>query len=77
MPNIPDKNRLLDELGDILFVIANMGRHIKADPEQAIRHTNAKFERRFRWMEQNCANLEALSLDAMEELWQMAKNETG
>ena len=73
----PDKNRLLDELGDILFVIANMGRHIKADPEQAIRHTNAKFERRFRWMEQNCANLEALSLDAMEELWQMAKNETG
>ena len=73
----PNKARLIDELGDIFFVIANMARHIEADPEQTIRQANAKFERRFRWMEQHCSNLKALSLQEMEELWQKAKNETG
>ena len=46
-----DKSRLEDELGDILFVIANLARHLGVDPEAAIRSTNTKFTRRFKWME--------------------------
>ena len=48
-----DKSRLEDELGDILFVIANLARHLGVDPEAAIRSTNTKFTRRFKWMEKN------------------------
>ena len=44
-------NRLEDELGDVLFVLANLARHLKVDPEAALRRTNAKFERRFQRIE--------------------------
>ena len=70
-------DRLEDEVGDLLFVVANLARHLKVDPETALRRANAKFERRFRAME---AALEALgekaeeqSLETLEELWQAAK----
>ncbi len=68
--------RMLDELGDILFVVANLARHLKIDPEEAIRSTNAKFERRFRWMEKN-RDLSKSTLEQMEVLWQTAKTDTG
>ena len=70
-----DKSRLEDELGDILFVIANLARHLGVDPEAAIRSTNTKFTRRFKWMEKN-ADLTALSLAEMEQKWQQAKTQS-
>jgi len=73
--------RLEDELGDILFVVANLARHLNINPESALRRTNAKFESRFRWMEakqeEQGSDLSALNLDAMEALWQQAKKHTG
>lgn len=68
--------RLTDEMGDILFVAANIARHLKVDPEQAVRGTNEKFAKRFRWMEQN-HDLSSLTLEEMEALWQQAKKQTG
>lgn len=66
-----------DELGDILFVIANIARHLKVDPEQALRKANAKFRRRFAYLERRLAGqgktLEATPLDEMEALWEEAK----
>lgn len=66
-----------DELGDLLFVIANWARHLKLDPEAALRGTNAKFERRFAHMERKAAAagtpLAELDPDAWERLWQQAK----
>ena len=70
--DIDNKTRLEDELGDVLFVIANLARHLGVDPEAAIRSTNAKFTSRFKWMEKN-AELDTLSLAEMEHKWQQAK----
>jgi nucleoside triphosphate diphosphatase len=72
-----DPDRLEDEVGDLLFVAVNLARHLKVDPESALRRTNAKFERRFRAMEAKLAEAgaraEDQSLEALEELWQAAK----
>jgi ATP diphosphatase len=60
-----------------LFVIANWARHLKLDPEAALRGTNAKFERRFAHMEQTATAagtpLQSLDAEAWERLWQGAK----
>jgi ATP diphosphatase len=70
-------DRIADELGDILFAVANLARHLAVDPEAALRGANGKFIRRFRHIE---TELEALgrapadaSLDEMEALWTDAK----
>ncbi|HVJ33767.1 MAG TPA: nucleoside triphosphate pyrophosphohydrolase [Terriglobia bacterium] len=73
------QDRLIDELGDLLFVCANLARHLKVDPEVALRQANAKFERRFRRIEAIMAEegrdpAEA-GLDRLEEAWQQAKRE--
>lgn len=69
--------RLMDELGDLLFVVANLARHLKIDPEEALRHTNAKFERRFRYIEDQLASRgktpEQSTLQEMDDLWKQAK----
>ncbi|TQV79208.1 nucleoside triphosphate pyrophosphohydrolase [Denitrobaculum tricleocarpae] len=69
--------RLADEFGDTLFALANLARHLKIDPEAALRGTNAKFERRFRWVEQRLAEEGVAPADAplevMERHWQQAK----
>jgi len=66
-----------DELGDLIFAMVNIGRHVKVDAENALRGTNTKFRRRFRHIETSLAasgeTLEAASLERMEELWQAAK----
>jgi ATP diphosphatase len=65
------------EIGDLLFAVANLARHAKADPETAVRATNAKFERRFAYIEQELAargsSPEAATLDEMDALWNEAK----
>jgi ATP diphosphatase len=72
-----DQARVADELGDVLFAVANLARHCKVDPEAALRSTNDKFERRFRYVEQRLAEQGRKPADAtleeMEALWQEAK----
>ena len=74
-----DMARLEDEIGDVLFVCANLARHAKVDPGAALRRANAKFERRFRRMEALAAergtSLKALDLQQQDALWDAAKAE--
>lgn len=69
--------RLQEELGDVLFVAANLARHAAVDVGTALRSANAKFERRFRAMEAlaeaDGTRLHSLSLDAQETYWQQVK----
>jgi nucleoside triphosphate diphosphatase len=69
--------RAKDEYGDLLFVLVNLGRHLKIDPEAALTASSAKFRRRFRHIEEGLSaagkELEAASLDEMETLWVAAK----
>jgi ATP diphosphatase len=71
------RDRLEDELGDLLFVAANLARHAKVDPGAALRRANHKFERRFRAMEAMAAadgvRLADLPLDAQDAYWHRAK----
>ena len=70
-------SRVAEELGDLLFAIANWTLHLKIDPEEALRAANAKFERRFRHMESLAhsrgAKLESLTAAEWDELWRKAK----
>jgi nucleoside triphosphate diphosphatase len=69
--------RVEEELGDLLFTVVNLARHLRVDPEFALRRTNAKFRQRFAAMEQEaggCAQLEAMSAEELEELWNRAKD---
>ncbi len=74
-----DQARLTDELGDVLFAVANLARHCKVDPEVALRATNDKFEKRFRYIEKRLAEQGRkpadASLEEMEAFWQEAKTE--
>jgi ATP diphosphatase len=69
--------RTEDEAGDLFFALVNLARHLGHDPEQALRGTNAKFERRFRFIEQALAKEgrgpQDATLDEMEALWVAAK----
>jgi MazG family protein len=68
-----------DELGDLLFVVVNIARFLKVDPEQALRKTNAKFRRRFSRVEEGLQaqgkTLAEASIGEMEALWQQAKRD--
>jgi XTP/dITP diphosphohydrolase/ATP diphosphatase len=66
--------RATQELGDLLFTAVNLARHLKIDPELALRDTNARFRMRFQAMEHEASEpLEELSPDALERLWALAK----
>ena len=71
------RRRLQDELGDLLFVAANLARHAQVDVGAAMRGANAKFERRFRAMEdmarQDGVDLAGLSLEAQDRYWERVK----
>jgi ATP diphosphatase len=73
-----DPGELADETGDLLFALVNLARHVGADPDMALRSTNAKFERRFGYIERALAaqgrSLESASLAEMDALWNEAKN---
>ena len=77
---VPTK-ALGEEIGDLLFVVANLARHAKVDPEQALRAANAKFERRFHHIEARLAQKGSApagaTLDEMEALWVEAKGLEG
>ncbi len=72
-----DKGPVAEELGDLLFAVANLARHLEVDPETALRSANAKFERRFRFiereLEQRGKRPETSTLDEMDAFWDAAK----
>lgn len=74
---LADKDRLEDELGDMLFVMANLARKLHLDPEVCLRRANAKFTRRFQAVEQRVATRGAhmpdTSLEELEQDWQAVK----
>lgn len=73
------QERIEEEVGDLLFVLANLARHLKVDPEKALRAANLKFTRRFNYIEREVKvsgkTLDAATLEEMEALWQKAKSE--
>jgi uncharacterized protein YabN with tetrapyrrole methylase and pyrophosphatase domain len=74
-----NQDKMEEELGDLLFVLANLGRRLKVDPEAAVRATNAKFERRFRHIERRLKAEGKLAVDTpleeLEMLWLDAKRQ--
>ena len=71
-----DHDALTDEMGDLLFVMANLARKLQVDPEEALRRANAKFTRRFQYIEAKLAEQGRIGpqpLDDMEALWVEAK----
>src|SRR6185295_12594025 len=72
-----DHTRVREELGDLLFAVTNIARHLKVEPEAALKLTNRKFRRRFRYIEEQLniqqRTFESASLDELESLWQQAK----
>jgi len=68
-----------DEIGDLLFTVVNLARHLGIDPEMSLTRSTAKFEKRFRRVEQLAAsqnsNLNALDLPALDALWDKAKKD--
>lgn len=71
-----DQDHIAEEMGDILFVMANLARKLKVDPEDALRRANAKFTRRFQYIERALAQAGCTGpqpLDDMEALWLEAK----
>jgi MazG family protein len=73
--------RVREEVGDLLFAVTNIARHLDAEPESALKLTNRKFRRRFRHIERGLhargRELGQATLDEMEELWQEAKRQDG
>lgn len=67
-----DHQRMLEELGDLLFAVVNLARHLNIEPETALREANRKFESRFRAIEK-APGFTDMSLDEKEELWAEAK----
>jgi len=67
-----EHDRKLDELGDLLFAVVNLARHLNVEPEAALREANRKFERRFRAIEKE-PGFAGLPLEEKEELWARAK----
>ncbi len=74
-----DPQAIAEELGDLLFAVANLARHLKVEPEAALRAANGKFERRFRFIEQALREagrpIENCSLDELDALWGEAKKQ--
>ncbi len=74
-----DPAALADEVGDLLFAAVNLARHVKVDPETALRSANGKFERRFRFIEQALRDMgrpiEDCTLEDLDALWGEAKRQ--
>jgi MazG family protein len=77
--NEADHTRVREELGDLLFAVTNIARHLNVEPEAALKLTNRKFRRRFGYIERKFSErgqtFDAATLDEMESLWQEAKGE--
>ncbi len=76
-----DADHMEEELGDVLFAVVNLARHLDIDPEKALTGANYKFERRFRAMEAEIAaadlQISKMSLEALDQRWRKAKKDVG
>ena len=76
-----DKAAVADEVGDLMFALANLARHLDVDPEAALRGTNDKFKRRFGYIEETLEargkSLADSDLAEMDALWNEAKGKVG
>jgi tetrapyrrole methylase family protein/MazG family protein len=76
-----DRHAVEEELGDLLFTLVNLARHLRVDPETALNRTSEKFARRFRAMERSLVRsgigLGRADLETMEAHWQQVKREAG
>ncbi len=74
-----NRDKIMDELGDLLFALVNVGRWLEINPEEALRHTSKKFIRRFKFIEnfakENNMDLNEMDVWDMEEIWQASKKE--
>ena len=74
-----DHERILEEVGDLLFSVVNVARFLDIDPEEALTFTSDKFVRRFEYIEKNAAlknkELTSMTLEEMDRLWEEAKDE--
>ncbi|WP_028774071.1 nucleoside triphosphate pyrophosphohydrolase [Shewanella waksmanii] len=74
-----DQDKVVDEMGDLLFAVVNLSRHLQVDPEQALRQANRKFERRFRGVEQLAAEnnkpLQQHTLAELDRYWEQVKQQ--
>ncbi|MDT8312024.1 MAG: MazG nucleotide pyrophosphohydrolase domain-containing protein [Methylophaga sp.] len=74
-----DPTRIQDEIGDLLFAITNLARHLQIDPQRALQQTNQKFRQRFAFIEmqlqQQGKTLQDATLMEMDELWEAAKHQ--
>lgn len=79
LDDAPQRTRLREEFGDVLFALCNVARYLEIDPEHALRDAIAKFERRFRVIEEELDRVgetfEQSSLDRLESLWETAKEQ--
>ena len=69
-----EHQRMLEEMGDLLFAVVNLARHLNIEPEAALREANRKFENRFRAIEK-APGFSRMTLDEMEALWTAAKRD--
>ncbi len=76
-----DKEKIEHEMGDLLFAIANLGRFVGVDPENALRKCNARFKERFQYIEKRLSeegkSPQEVSLEYMDKLWEEAKEKVG
>jgi tetrapyrrole methylase family protein / MazG family protein len=76
-----DHSRMREEVGDLLFAVTNIARHLHVEPESALKLTNRKFRRRFRFIEESLRQRDqeftTTTLEEMESLWQEAKRSDG
>ena len=75
-----DPEAMEHEIGDLLFSVVNLARHLKVQPDQALRRANQRFRRRFRFVEaefgHSASRLQEASLEEMEVAWQKAKSQS-
>ena len=75
-----DKNHIQEEIGDLLFVVVNLARKLGVEPENALKKTNRKFRKRFKYIEDSLKSqaktFEEVALEEMDSLWNMAKSDS-
>ena len=75
--SLDNKEKIKEEIGDVIFSLVNLSRHLEIEPEQALRKTNQKFKARFEHIEKTLtsqgSSLKSASLEEMDRIWEESK----